>query len=117
MFDYDYRTSVIRILPVKYGTVMDNVELPKQWSQIATDILAQKYFRKAAFRKEGGNHRPRKQQLNRWLIAWRIAGVYGANATATSLRPMIAQIFYDELIYSSTRACVPNSPWFNTGPS
>jgi len=26
---------------------MNNVEVPRQWSQIATDILAQKYFRKA----------------------------------------------------------------------
>ncbi len=26
---------------------LDNVEVPAHWSQVATDILAQKYFRKA----------------------------------------------------------------------
>ena len=25
----------------------DNVEVPEQWSQVASDVLAQKYFRKA----------------------------------------------------------------------
>src|SRR5919112_4635323 len=26
---------------------LDNVEVPEQWSQVASDVLAQKYFRKA----------------------------------------------------------------------
>ncbi len=47
MFEYDYRTSVIKNTTGEVVFQMDNVEVPKQWSQIATDILAQKYFRKA----------------------------------------------------------------------
>ncbi len=47
MFEYDYRTSVIRNPTGEIVFEMNNVEVPKQWSQIATDILAQKYFRKA----------------------------------------------------------------------
>ncbi|MBP6589332.1 MAG: hypothetical protein KA229_04435, partial [Chitinophagaceae bacterium] len=47
MFEYDYRTSVIRNPSGEVVFEMNNVEVPKQWSQIATDILAQKYFRKA----------------------------------------------------------------------
>jgi len=46
-FDYDYRTSVIRNPTGEVVFEMNNVEVPRQWSQIATDILAQKYFRKA----------------------------------------------------------------------
>ena len=26
---------------------LENIEVPASWSQVATDILAQKYFRKA----------------------------------------------------------------------
>ena len=45
MFEYDYRTSVIKNPTGEVVFQMDNVEVPKAWSQIATDILAQKYFR------------------------------------------------------------------------
>jgi ribonucleoside-diphosphate reductase alpha chain len=41
------RTSVIKNPTGEVVFEMNNVEVPKQWSQIATDILAQKYFRKA----------------------------------------------------------------------
>src|SRR5215510_8635185 len=47
LFEYDYRTSIIRNPTGEIVFEMNNVEVPKQWSQIATDILAQKYFRKA----------------------------------------------------------------------
>jgi len=43
-FEYDYRTSVIRNPSGEGVFEMNNCEVPKQWSQIATDILAQKYF-------------------------------------------------------------------------
>ena len=38
MFEYDYRTSVIKNPSGEVVFQMDNVEVPKQWSQIATDI-------------------------------------------------------------------------------
>ena len=38
MFEYDYRTSVIRNPSGEVVFEMNNVEVPKQWSQIATDI-------------------------------------------------------------------------------
>ena len=44
LFEYDYRTSVIKNPTGEVVFEMNNVEVPKQWSQIATDILAQKYF-------------------------------------------------------------------------
>ena len=47
MFEYDLRSSVIREPSGKLIFEMHDVEVPKQWSQVATDILEQKYFRKA----------------------------------------------------------------------
>ena len=38
MFDYDYRTSVIKNPSGEIVFQMNDVEVPKQWSQIATDI-------------------------------------------------------------------------------
>src|SRR5574343_230944 len=89
MFEYDYRDSVIKNPNGEKVFEMNNVEVPKQWSQIATDILAQKYFRKAGVPQPDGSLGREKD----------------------------AQVFYDELAYSIlNQACVPNSPqWFNTG--
>ena len=116
MFDYDYRTSVIKNPTGEVVFQMDNVEVPKQWSQIATDILAQKYFRKAGVPNEDGTtgrERTVKQVAHRMAHCWRVWGErYNYFAT-----PKDAEIFYDELVYSIlNQACVPNSPqWFNTG--
>jgi ribonucleoside-diphosphate reductase alpha chain len=116
MFEYDYRTSVIKNPTGEVVFQMDNVEVPKQWSQIATDILAQKYFRKAGVPKEDGTtgrETTVKQVAHRMAHCWRVWGErYDYFAT-----PNDAQIFYDELVYSIlNQACVPNSPqWFNTG--
>ena len=40
MFEYDYRTSIIRNPSGEVVFEMTNVEVPKRWSQIATDIIA-----------------------------------------------------------------------------
>ncbi len=116
MFEYDYRTSVIKDPSGKVVFQMDNVEVPKQWSQIATDILAQKYFRKAGVPQAdgtSGRETTVKQVAHRMAHCWRIWGEqYDYFASEND-----AQIFYDELVYSIlNQACVPNSPqWFNTG--
>ncbi len=116
MFEYDYRTSVIKNPSGEIVFQMDNVEVPKQWSQIATDILAQKYFRKAGVPKDDGTtgrETTVKQVAHRMAHCWRVWGErYDYFAT-----PNDAEIFYDELVYSIlNQACVPNSPqWFNTG--
>ncbi len=116
MFEYDYRTSVIKNPTGEVVFQMDNVEVPKQWSQIATDILAQKYFRKAGVPQADGStgrETTVKQVAHRMAHCWRVWGErYDYFATAND-----AQIFYDELVYSIlNQACVPNSPqWFNTG--
>ena len=116
LFDYDYRTSVIKNPTGETVFEMNNVEVPKQWSQIATDILAQKYFRKAGVPQADGSlgrETSVKQVAHRMANCWRVWGErYGYFASAKD-----AQVFYDELVYSIlNQSCVPNSPqWFNTG--
>ena len=116
MFEYDYRDSVIKNPNGEKVFEMNNVEVPKQWSQIATDILAQKYFRKAGVPQADGSlgrETSVKQVAHRMANCWRVWGErYNYFASESD-----ANIFYDELVYSIiNQACVPNSPqWFNTG--
>ena len=49
--DFEKRTSVIREPDGKMVFEMKDILIPKHWSQVATDILAQKYFRKAGVPK------------------------------------------------------------------
>src|SRR6201747_2442985 len=115
-FEYDYRSSVIRNPSGEIVFEMTKCEVPKGWSQIATDILAQKYFRKAGVPQADGSlgrETSIKQVAHRMANCWKVWGVkYGYFATAKD-----ATIFYEELVYSIlNQACVPNSPqWFNTG--
>ncbi len=115
-FEYDYRTSIIRNPSGEVVFEMNNVEVPKQWSQIATDILAQKYFRKAGVPQADGSlgrETSAKQVAHRLANCWKVWGErYGYFASEKD-----AQIFYEELVYSVlNQMCVPNSPqWFNTG--
>lgn len=115
-FEYDYRTSIIRNPSGEVVFEMNNCEVPKQWSQIATDILAQKYFRKAGVPQADGSlgrETSVKQVAHRMANCWRVWGEkYGYFASADD-----AQVFYEELVFGIlNQACVPNSPqWFNTG--
>ena len=116
LFEYDYRDSVIKNPSGEKVFEMNNVEVPKQWSQIATDILAQKYFRKAGVPQPDGSmgrETSVKQVAHRMANCWRMWGErYGYFATKKD-----AQVFYEELVFSIlNQSCVPNSPqWFNTG--
>jgi ribonucleoside-diphosphate reductase alpha chain len=115
-FEYDYRSSVIRNPSGEIVFEMTNVEVPRGWSQIATDILAQKYFRKAGVPQADGSlgrETSVKQVAHRMANCWKAWGVrYGYFSTEQD-----ANVFYEELVYSIlNQACVPNSPqWFNTG--
>ncbi len=116
MFAYDYRSSVIKNPSGEVIFQLDNVEVPAQWSQIATDILAQKYFRKAGVPQPDGTlgrETSVRQVAHRMAHCWRVWGErYGYFAS-----PDDARVFYEELVYSIlNQSCAPNSPqWFNTG--
>jgi ribonucleoside-diphosphate reductase alpha chain len=116
MFEYELRTSVIRNPNGEKVFEMTNVEVPRHWSQIATDILAQKYFRKAGVPQADGTDGREtsiRQVAHRMAHCWRVWGEkYNYFASEAD-----ANVFYDELVYSIlNQSCVPNSPqWFNTG--
>ena len=95
---------------------MKDAEVPESWSQLATDIMVSKYFRKAGVPLEAGGTGPEKsakQVIHRLAGCWRFWGEkHGYFDSAAD-----AQAFYDELAYMMVhQICAPNSPqWFNTG--
>jgi ribonucleoside-diphosphate reductase alpha chain len=128
MFEYEKRSSIIRNPDGSVIFQMDDIEVPSSWSQVATDILAQKYFRKTGvpqYDKNGnviknekgevvlGPEKSIKQVVKRLVSCWRYWGEkYGYFASKRD-----ADIFEDELAYMLLNQMgSPNSPqWFNTG--
>ncbi len=122
----------------------DDIEVPTAWSQVASDVLAQKYFRKAGV---PARLKPvRERNVPSWL--WRRTADgkalkslpenrrYGAETSTRQVFDRLAgtwtywgwkggyfdsepdaRAFFDELRYMLARQmCAPNSPqWFNTG--
>lgn len=85
------RTSVIRNPNGEVVFEMKNVEVPSHWSQIATDILAQKYFRKAGVPQADGTLDERHLS-KKWLIVWPIVGSNGENTIISMVQMM--QLFF-----------------------
>src|SRR6201995_2049916 len=116
LFKYEKRSSVIRNPSGDAVFEMNDVEVPASWSQVATDILAQKYFSKAMVPQPDGttgSEKSIKQVAHRMANCWKDWGMrYGYFATASD-----AEIFYDEIVYTIVgQLAAPNSPqWFNTG--
>ncbi len=113
---FEKRVSEIRNPDGKLIFRQENVQVPSFWSQIATDILAQKYFRKTGvpprIDKSGGESDAR-QVFHRLAFTWTDWGKrYGYFDSDED-----SQSFYDELCYMLARQmAAPNSPqWFNTG--
>ena len=116
LFNYEKRTSVIRNPSGDAVFEMKDVEVPATWSQVATDILAQKYFRKAGVPQPDGStgsEKSIKQVAHRMANCWKDWGHrYGYFASQKD-----ADIFYDEIVYTIVgQLAAPNSPqWFNSG--
>ncbi len=112
---------------------MDDAEVPETWSQLATDIMVSKYFRKAGVPQSGtgllpgdganadtaqkggatGPEKSARQVIHRLAGCWRHWGeTHDYFETKED-----AQAFYDELCHMMVhQMCAPNSPqWFNTG--
>ena len=127
-FEYELRTSRITNPDGSVVFEMKDIEVPKSWSQVATDILAQKYCRKRGVPKRDekgkivrdergevvmGGETSIKMVVTRLASTWRYWGEeYGYFETKED-----ADAFEDELKYMLTaQMCAPNSPqWFNTG--
>ena len=126
--EYELRTSVIRNSDGSVVFEMRDVEVPKSWSQVATDIVAQKYFRKAGvpqYDKLGnalkdsngktvtGSERTVRQVVSRLAGCWRSWGERHGYFQGKG----DADAFEDELKFMLiSQMASPNSPqWFNTG--
>ena len=129
LFTYEKRSSIIRNPDGSIVYEMNDIEVPKQWSQVATDILAQKYIRKKGVPQFDENKKPIidkktgkqllgseggiQQVAHRLAFCWKNWGAkYGYFKSEKD-----ANIFYDEAIFMIINQMVaPNSPqWFNTG--
>ncbi|WP_282096476.1 vitamin B12-dependent ribonucleotide reductase [Epibacterium ulvae] len=122
------------------GTIvfrLDNIEVPSAWSQVASDVIAQKYFRKAGVPSElkkvrekdvpeflwrsvpAGKDTPlegetsSKQVFDRLAGAWTYWGWKGGYFSSEE----DARAYFDEMRHMlATQRAAPNSPqWFNTG--
>ena len=116
---------------------LDNVEVPASWSQVASDVIAQKYFRKAGVpqkltrveekdvpeflwrsvpaknNKGFAGETSSKQVFDRLAGAWAYWGWKGGYFSTEE----DARAYYDEMRFMlADQMAAPNSPqWFNTG--
>lgn len=111
--EYVKRSSVITNPDGSVVFKMEDVQVPKEWSQLATDIIVSKYFRKAGV-PGTGHETSAHQVVYRIAHSIRVAGEeFGGYFKSAE----DAQAFEDELLYLLiTQRCVFNSPvWFNCG--
>ena len=141
---FDSRTSEIKNPDGSKVFRMENVQVPSTWSQVATDIIAQKYYRKAGvpavLKKVNEKGIPTwlqrsvadttamkhlleneryTHELDSRQVFHRLAGcwTYWGWKHGYFDTEADAKVFYDELAYMlATQMAAPNSPqWFNTG--
>jgi len=93
---------------------MEGVEVPAAWSQLATDIVVSKYFRKAGVPGEPGHETSVRQVVRRLARTIRTTGEQQGGYFAT---PEDADAFEAELAYLLVHQIGAfNSPvWFNCG--
>ncbi len=143
-FEFVKRTSEIKNPDGSIVFKMEDVVVPSSWSQVATDIIAQKYFRKAGVPKllkkqfekdvptwlqpsvadlENLEQLPQKERYSSETDARQVFHRLAGNWTYWGWKAKYfngeadAKAFYDELIFMLTnQMTAPNSPqWFNTG--
>ena len=142
--DFRLTTSEIRNPDGSVVFRLENVEVPEFWSQVASDVLAQKYFRKAGVAAR--LKKVEEETVPSWL--WRSVPDTEALADLPEAQRYVSELsakqvfdrlagcwtywgwkgsyftseedaraFFDELRYMLAKQMVaPNSPqWFNTG--
>ncbi len=142
--DFRSATSEIRNPDGSVVFKLENIAVPAQWSQVAADIIAQKYFRKAGVAK--ALKKVEENSVPSWL--WRSipdeaalsklpeAERYGSEMDSRQVFDRLAgtwtywgwkggyfdseddaRTFFDELCFMlASQRVAPNSPqWFNTG--
>lgn len=109
---FEARTSELKNSDGSKASSCQKVTVPDSWSQVATDIMAQKYLRRAGIPKIGAETDSR-EVFHRLAGCWtdwaRRFGYFDSETDAA--------VFYDETCHMlANQMCAPNSPqWFNTG--
>ena len=111
---WDKRRTVIANADGSVVFQMDDVEVPSTWSQLATDIVVSKYFRKAGLPGKPGHETSVRQVVRRLARTTRLTGEEQGGYFAT---PEDAEAFEAELTYMLVHQIGAfNSPvWFNCG--
>ena len=93
---------------------MEDIEVPETWSQLATDIVVSKYFRKAGLKASPGHETSVRQVVHRIAHTIRVTGESQGGYFAS---PEDAEAFESELAYMLVHQVGAfNSPvWFNCG--
>lgn len=136
-FSFVPRTSRIANPDGSVVFEMKDLMAPEHWSQVAVDILAQKYFRKAGLPRQArkyaepsvpewlqrsepvegdprdGHETDARQVFRRLAGCWTYWGWKGGYFSSEA----DAQAFFDEICHMlAAQMAAPNSPqWFNTG--
>ena len=125
--EFEKRMSEVRNLDGSSNSAME-VTVPKSWSQVAADILAQKYFRKTGVPQTDEKGKPllndngeiitgpetdARQVFDRLAGCWRKWGeeynYFESKADADSFQAELSFMLANQM-------AAPNSPqWFNTG--
>lgn len=144
IISYDKRSSEIRNPDGSLVFIMKDIEIPKGWSQVATDIMAQKYFRKKGIPIK--TRKVHERGIPEWLQRSEIDDdalsaisendrYRSENSSKEVFNRLVgtwtywgwkgnyfntesdAKAYYDEMFYMlATQKAAPNSPqWFNTG--
>jgi ribonucleoside-diphosphate reductase alpha chain len=144
LVQWEAKSSTIRNPDGSVVFEMTNIKVPKGWSQVATDIIAQKYFRKAGIpaktKKVAENGMPEwlqrsipdQDEMNqlpenvRWTgesdarqVFHRLAGcwTYWGWELGYFKTETDAKAYYNDMAWMlANQMAAPNSPqWFNTG--
>lgn len=137
--EIEFKTTSSEIVKPDGSVVfsMQNIEVPADWSTVAADVIAQKYFRRQGVPQQCrkveeadvpeflwrsaalsddtplGGETSAKQVFDRLAGAWAYWGWKGGYFVTEG----DAQAYFDEMRYMlATQRAAPNSPqWFNTG--
>ena len=127
--DFDARVSEIKNPDGSTVFRQEGIAVPQAWSAVATDILAQKYFRKSGVPQTGPDGAPLLDKDGRARARGRagrppglpppgrLLDALGGHARLLRHARADAQAFYDEMCHMlAAQVAAPNSPqWFNTG--
>ena len=125
---FDLRVSEIKNPDGSTVFRHEGITVPAEWSAVATDILAQKYFRKSGVPQTGPDGKPLLDKEGRPTLGGerdarqvfhRLAGCWAHWGRKHGYfdSPADSQAFYDEICHMlAAQIAAPNSPqWFNTG--